>query len=240
MFGMQIETHEVHIWRVALDDASNENDLLSLLNEDEKVRAQRFHFAHHRTRFIIARATLRKLLSLYLTINPSDIQFSYTEHEKPMLLFPANTHLQFNLSHSKNIAVYAFTYHYPVGIDIEKIKADYPQAVAERFFNPSELHTLNTLLSSEKLRAFYRLWSRKEAFVKAIGKGIANISLSSFAVSTQPIVETLHYEDQAWTLASLNIDDDYEAAIASSQTIKKLTYWIFSNQEVKFDKVTLL
>ncbi len=240
MFGMQIESHEVHVWRVALDDASNENDLLSLLNEEEKARAQRFHFAHHRTRFIIARATLRKLLSLYLNIPASDIKFSYTEHEKPMLLFPANTHLQFNLSHSKNIAVYAFTYHYPVGIDIEKIKTDYPQAVAERFFNPSEIHALNTLPSTEKLRAFYRLWSRKEAFIKAIGKGIAHLSLSSFAVSAEPTVETLHYDDQTWTLASLHISDDYETAVASSQTIKKLTYWIFSNQEAKFDKVTLL
>ncbi len=221
---IQINNNDIHVWSTELSIFFNqENELLTLLSADEYQRAMRFHFPIHRQRFIVARAILRQILSYYLKVAPQEIRFAYTEHEKPYLLSPDNTSLQFNTSHSEDFAIYAFSLNHPIGIDIEKIQDDYNPAVAERFFSPKENGDLQQLPPQGRIRGFYRIWSRKEAMIKAIGKGLSMIS--TFSVSVTDCVEIVRLENDEWYLIPLAIHDDYQSALATNQDVKKVYYW---------------
>lgn len=222
---MHIEPNEIHVWSTDLTlTEEQEKNKFFLLSADERERAQRFHFPIHRQRFIAARSTLRELLSRYVNTAAKDLLFSYDEYKKPYLQNPHHAHLQFNLAHSANLAVYAFTLNHAVGIDTEKIEHDTKQEIAARFFSPQENAALMQLPQPEQIAGFYRIWSRKEALIKAVGKGLS-IPLSSFSVSVRDEPESIHLENETWTLLSLPIHPDYQSALASNQTIKKLSYW---------------
>lgn len=237
---MQIEPNEIHIWSANLAiTPEQQNKKITLLSKDEQERAKRFHFAIHGKRFIAARSMLREILSLYLTIAPQDIAFTYGENEKPCLLTPTPMALQFNLSHSENLAIYAITMHYDIGIDIEKIQDSYNADVAERFFSPQENRELQNLPSEDRCTGFYRLWSRKEAIVKATGKGLA--ALSAFSVSASDLYETIVLnQNESWSLLPLSIHNEYQSAVATNQPVKKIWYWSFFEHSSRVDKVTVL
>jgi 4'-phosphopantetheinyl transferase len=231
--------HEIHIYNTNLDISSaEENEALLLLSSNEVDRANHFHFPIHRTRFIAARSTLRYLLSHYLSICPKEILFSYTEFGKPYLQISNlvnNIDLQFNLSHSENQAIYAFTLGYQLGIDIEKIRPNGPLAVAERYFHPCEIKYLHQLPPNEQEQVFYRIWSRKEAILKAIGDGLAT-PLSSFSVSIKNEEEIIVINNQSWSLLPIHHPSYpllYQAALATNQPIETIkiiyknnTLWI--------------
>lgn len=225
---MHLKPGEVHVWSVNLmitpEQLAKQEALLS---SDEIKRAYRFHFPHHQQRFIAGRSTLRQILSVYLEMAPEAIAFDYTDHEKPHLAHTPT--LQFNLSHSDEIAVYAVTENYAVGIDIEKTQQNYHEAVAFRYYNTSEQQLLLNTLQKERNRAFYQLWARKEAVVKAVGKGLA-MPLSSFAVTLSPI-ENLMFDNLPWTIVELDIHPDYQAALASPQNIKRISFWKYIDQK---------
>src|SRR5215211_71561 len=109
---------EAHIWRADLDlNESFQSSFLKLLSSDEKNRAQKFRFNKDSRHFIIARGILRSLIGKYLEINPAEISFQYSEFGKPSI---ANINsLQFNISHSQNIALFAFTKKFKIGVDVE-------------------------------------------------------------------------------------------------------------------------
>lgn len=232
---MQLEAHHIHVWSADLTTATESFDyMLSILSEDERGRAQRFRFEIHRKRFIIARYTLREILSLYLQMPPQNIQFTYSEHRKPALL--NHPDLQFNLAHSHDIAVYALTLQHPVGIDIEKIEGD-KQDLAKRFFSTQEITVLQAKPEPERISSFYRVWARKEALLKAVGTGLS-IPLASFSVATDDILESVQLEGSDWTLLSIPIDPGYQAALASTQTIHSISYWKFFNQQPKLISIS--
>jgi 4'-phosphopantetheinyl transferase len=233
---MPLTQGEIHVWSAHLTATpEQEHQHLAILSAAEQARAARFHFPMHRQRFIVAHATLRLILSNYLCIPPSEIIFAYSPHHKPYLESANPRLLQFNLSHSHELAVFAFTLEHAIGIDTEKVQEASHESIALRYFSPQENRDLQQI--ENRRRGFYRLWSRKEAIVKAVGKGLS-IPLSSFSVSFNEGIETLELENEPWSLLSLPIHQDYETALASNQTIEKVSYWQLIDQLPKLDNVS--
>ncbi|MHB1221460.1 MAG: 4'-phosphopantetheinyl transferase family protein [Gammaproteobacteria bacterium] len=228
-----ISPNELHIWSECLSvSPKQERSLRALLSEDECERADRFRFATHKQRFITARATLRKILGTYLGVNPKEISFAYTEYNKPYLLTP-KTSLTFNVSHSNNIAVYVISSEASVGIDIEKTQSTYNPDLAKRFFSVEENAALSELTAEEQITEFYRLWSRKEALVKASGKGLT-MPLNSFSVVMKDTT-SIKFEEKDWYLAPITLQAGYQITVASNQAIKRISCWKIVDQQPALD-----
>lgn len=235
---MQLKPNEIHVWSTSLSiTAEEEQYQFAVLSADEQIRAERFYRPLHKKRFIAARFMLRKILSLYLQAQPTEIQFKYGEQKKPALLFPAHTEIEFNVAHSDNLAVYAINRNYSIGIDIEKINDEYDTNIPQRFFSEQENKELELLSELEHKHAFYRIWARKEALLKATGHGLA-IPLKTFSVSSLDKKETLSLDEKSWSLVSLHIDDGYQAALACEQTIKTVSHWRFFDHQAKLTNVS--
>ena len=180
-----LKTDEVHVWcaDLVLPEEKIEQ-LFNLLSADERQRAQRFYFPRDRARFIAARAILRKLLSQYSQISAEQLQFQYNAHGKPELIQAPN--LQFNLSHANTKALIAVTYAPTVGVDVEYCEKELDiEGIAERFFTANEYQIIKNLTGSAKKQAFFTGWVRKEAFLKALGEGLA-YSLAKVEVTLLP------------------------------------------------------
>ena len=179
---------EVHVRIASLDRPQAEQSYFeSILAEDEIDRANRFHFQKDCERFVAGRGLLRIILSSYVGVSPGEIIFTYGSRGKPGLQpeidRPA---IEFNLAHSHGMAIYAITQDRPVGVDIEFIQADFPvEDVARNFFSVAELSTLQALPNTLRTEAFFKCWTRKEAFIKALGDGLS-CPLSDFDVSLVP------------------------------------------------------
>jgi 4'-phosphopantetheinyl transferase len=166
----------IHLWDLDLDHFIL-NDVLS---EDERARAGKFRFDHDRKRFTSGRTALRLLLAAYLKANPEKIEFTYGPSGKPSI---ANSPVSFNLAHSGPHAVIGFTLEQQLGVDVEEIREiDDMSAVAQVSFSPGEFHRWQAVPADHRTRAFYRCWTRKEAYLKATGEGIAQ-RLHTFEVA---------------------------------------------------------
>jgi 4'-phosphopantetheinyl transferase len=186
------------------------------LSEDECARADRFVFDHDSHHFIAARGWLRFTLSQCLDVAPADIRFRYRTWGKPEL---AGDHgLRFNLSHSGGWAALAVTRGAEVGIDIERINAGRATLeIAGRFFSAFERETLGKLPPSEQAAAFFRIWTRKEAFIKCTGEGLT-FPLDAFDVSLHEPAELLAVRDvpdagRRWSLHHLPAPAGFAAAL---------------------------
>lgn len=180
---LQLARDEVHSWCVSLDVPPDTSaDLYATLTDDERNRSARFRFQRDRRRFVVAHGALRDLLGRYLGTHPGQIRFVYNEFGKPELSPEFGSRLKFNLSHSGGLALIAIAADADVGVDLEYIRAqpDYAD-IARRFFSAAEVDQLNTLPSHVQARAFFSCWTKKEAYVKACGEGLA-IPLTSFSV----------------------------------------------------------
>ncbi len=179
---------DLHIWRSGLDvPAAALASLSDALAAEERVRAGRFLFEVHRGHFTAARAFLRAVLARYLASEPAALTFAYGPHGKPSLAgAAAASGLAFNLSHSADRAVLAVTRSREVGIDLERVRAltDF-EPLARRFFAPAEVAALAEVPPAERERAFFACWTRKEAYLKALGDGLAR-PLAGFTVSLRP------------------------------------------------------
>jgi 4'-phosphopantetheinyl transferase len=179
---------DVHVRIASLDCRQSELRFFeSILAEDEINRANRFHFQKDRERFVAGRGLLRTILSSYVGVPSDEIIFTYGSHGKPGLAWQdGRPAIEFNLAHSGGTAIYAITQDRTVGVDIELIQHDFPvQSVAERFFSLSELAELQALPNKMRTEAFFKCWTRKEAFIKARGDGLS-CPLSDFDVSLTP------------------------------------------------------
>ncbi|OGT52638.1 MAG: hypothetical protein A3E84_00665 [Gammaproteobacteria bacterium RIFCSPHIGHO2_12_FULL_42_13] len=223
---MQLTTQEIHVWSIDLNlEPAQLAAKEALLSADELERARQFHFPIHQKRFIAGRGVLRELLGLYLKQPPETLQFGYSPHDKPFLATLSHSGLSFNLAHSEDQALYAFTRQHAVGIDLEKIEPKkYNLQLAKRYFSKNEYEALLALPEAERLPTFFRIWSRKEAMIKAIGKGLS-LPLASFSVSIQPDIERLHLENEDWMLIQLEAPIGFAAALASTLPITTISYW---------------
>lgn len=185
---MALTGDEVHIWRVSLERPySQVYQLENTLSSDERSRAESFHFKRDRNGFIVRRGVLRTILGRYSGIEPGQLQFCYESSGKPFLSGKSgNNLLRFNLSHSHKLAVYAFTLGREIGIDLEYIRpmSDAEQ-IASRFFSSAENAVIQALPEHKREEAFFNCWTRKEAYIKAIGAGLTK-PLDQFEVSLLP------------------------------------------------------
>lgn len=226
-----LHKNEVHIWRAFLDwPASALTAAFAVLSEEEKKRAQRFVFEEHRALFTASHAVLRYILSAYTKQPAAELQFATTSHGKPRLInAPSEFDLRFNMSDSKQLAVYAITLSREVGVDVEWMKPDIDcEGIAKRFFSKEEQEQLLALPLAERLAGFYRCWSRKEAYIKVIGQGLS-FPLAEFSVSLRSegmnnLLSVHHDVNQAgrWALGSFAVEDGYAAAVAVEGEISQV------------------
>ncbi len=220
---MLLDKNEIHIYAAPLSGVIAE-ERFAVLNADERERAQRLISPLHRQRFIAAHVMLREILSLYLPTDAASLQFAFSSRRKPSLAKPFENKLHFNLSHSEEMAVYAITTSGEVGIDIEQIRPENKSDVAERFFSEKEKSALTTLPATQQRAGFYQVWARKEAIIKANGKGLS-LPLSTFSVSIENKQETLQVEGKTWILYPLSIHPEYAAALAATTPHLKISIW---------------
>jgi 4'-phosphopantetheinyl transferase len=213
---LALPENEVHVWRVALDPPTARiKELAQTLSADECERASRFHFEEHRGHYIVARGVLRALLARYLDKSPETLRFIYGEHGKPALDEEA---LCFNLSHSGTLALYALARNRTVGIDVEYMREKVArEQIAGRFFAPQEVAALKAVSAELKEAAFFKCWTRKEAYLKARGDGIS-VPLDSFAVGLGEETALLGCkpdpgEVARWSLQGLDPGPGYAAAL---------------------------
>ncbi len=178
-----LEAADVHVWAARLDDLS-EAALRSPLSADERTRGGRFHFERDQRRFVAARGLLRVLLGQYLEADPAGLCFGYGPQGKPFL--EEHGELRFNVSHSGGLALLAFARGREVGVDVEQ-ERPLPEweDIAGRYFSAWEVAELRRLRADERGPAFFRCWTRKEAFIKATGEGLSR-PLDAFCVSLAP------------------------------------------------------
>jgi len=172
-----LEGNDTHVWAALLDVPLPELDeFAGTLAPDERERAARFRFARDRNRFIAARGLLRAMLGRYLGIDPAELRFAYGPNGKPELAGSlAHPGLQFNVAHSENLALFAFSRAGNVGVDLEWIRPlDDAEELAARFFSPGECALLRQHPEDRQIGAFFDFWTRKEAWLKATGEGIAH------------------------------------------------------------------
>jgi 4'-phosphopantetheinyl transferase len=205
-----------------LDGSSGDKELAyQILAVEEKQRAQRFHFDRDRERYVIARARLRRILASVLDIAPATVQLTTGAFGKPCLAgAQALSGLQFNISHSGNRALCGIAWNQSIGVDIECWRpmrdAD---ALVRRFFSPEEVAWYESLPLVARHQAFFDGWTRKEAFVKALGRGLS-FPLRSFSVSLEASVgvhalecPTIAAAGLRWSLLSIAVDDGVSAAV---------------------------
>ncbi len=231
---IDLSAGEIHLWAASLDPP---DDLMrrceGLLSEDELRRAERFRAGPLRSRYIAGRGTLRILLARYLRIDPASFSLVYQAHGKPELGPPWNAAgLEFNLSHCQELAVYAFTRGSPIGVDVECIRP-MPNAaeLLERFFSPREVEAWRQMPHDRQLRAFFQGWTRKEAWLKAEGSGLA-FPLNQFCVTLDGPARVLSIrgdkeEAGGWWLESCEPCDGCAAAVAKKGKAGTVTKWRF-------------
>jgi len=183
---------EIHVWRVRLDPPAERVEALGrALSEEEWERARRFRFDKHRRQYVVGRGALRTLLGAYLGLPPEAVRFTYGPRGKPFLASPLDTSvdargLHFNLSNSDEMALVGFVRGRELGVDVEFLRQmNDCEEIAERFFSESERRMLRTIPFPVKQEAFFNCWTRKEAYLKAVGEGLA-APLDSFDVTLAP------------------------------------------------------
>jgi len=226
--ALSLGTGEVHVWRLALDQPESVlTQFRSTLDAGELERAGRFHFEKHRRHFIAGRGGLRYVLSRYLGVKPEELRFSYGPFGKPSLV---GSEVRFNMSHSHGVALFAVAADRELGVDVEHVRADFAtEDIARRFFSPVEVETFNAVPSEEQVAAFFRCWTRKEAYIKAIGRGLSE-PLDAFDVTLAPgdaaaLLRAEGREVSRWVMFELDAGAEYAGALLVEAPVSRLRLW---------------
>lgn len=223
---------EVHLWRVRLDRPGAGDDMWAVLSETERGRARRFFQEHHRRRFVAAHAGLRRILAGYVASPAAELRFTVGAHGKPSLAESGTSGrmLEFNLSHSADLAVIAVAWERPVGVDLERWKREMNHLeLAERFFSPGERASLRALAErhDDLVHGFFAAWSRKEAYLKARGEGVTR-GLHHFDVTLAPgeparlVADRLDSAVDRWRMRSFVPAPGYSGAIVVAEPFGEL------------------
>ena len=218
---------QIDIWRFPLTSAHQESD--SVMNHEEKNRADRFYFAKHQRRFRAARTTLRLILAYYAKIQAGKLAFTYNQYGKPALQdFPF---IQFNLSHSSDLALLAVGMDAPLGIDLEFFSARPYQGIGEQLFSQKENEVLNRLPQALKPLCFFHIWAQKEAFIKACGLGlhypIHQITVPSLPPTDCAIIDPM--TQKTWKLCSFTPHIGCHAALCFDPSITTFRHFSIQN-----------
>ena len=234
-------SNDVHIWKASLEQPAECMQLLTqILSHDEQKRSKRFYFQEDARHFIACRGILRAILGYYLGREPQQLQFCYNYNGKPALGENSEDRfLHFNLSHSQGLALYAVTSSREIGIDLERIR-NIPnfERIAIRFFSPEEYTILHDLPENQKNEVFFTYWTCKEAYVKALGRGLS-VPFSQFDVSIRKeesvvLLNTKWNQEEGtrWYLHQLVPESNYVAAIAIESFSWRLYCWQWSSETV--------
>jgi 4'-phosphopantetheinyl transferase len=219
---LMLSERDVHLWSINLDlDRQQIDKLRQLLTTQERHRAAKFINPLHGDRWIVARGYLRQILSQYCVCAgspteqpcPAEIVFTYGKQGKPAI---EGSQIQFNLSHSRDRAVYGISARFPIGIDIEYIHPLAAADLVDRFFSPAERAKFHRLPLDLHQAAFFHAWTQKEAYLKACGTGL-NTPLDQIEVSIDPHTPAAIISAPSagvWQIQKLDIAPEYAGAIA--------------------------
>lgn len=211
----------VHVWSALLGPLTDQvPSLHAVLSAEERRRAARFKFERDSVTFTLAHGILRRLLESYCRVPAATITFTHSLAGKPALAGKLAGALHFNLSHTQGMIVFAFARERQVGIDVECLRPmPDAEALAARWFAPVEVAGLRTLPALDQLRGFFNGWTRKEAFIKAVGAGLS-YPLESFAVTLAPGAPARLLDPtnglprgDDWTLYDVDVGPDHAAAL---------------------------
>lgn len=201
---MHLELNQVQFFVIPLDDYG-EDQFFGYLSPDEKSRQQRIKHFPTCKEFVVTRGVLRFLLGEYLHCHPAEVKFAYTAKGKPFL--PTSS-LQFNVSHSYGVAIFAFTLDFPLGVDVEYCSRIVAwERLLDRYFTASEQQWIQQFPSCEQKGRFWQLWTLKEALLKATGEGLSG-GLDQFS-----IVEYLTDNSSLWQFYTEQVLPDYRGSI---------------------------
>ncbi len=233
-----LTTEVVHIWRALLDDSPERASRFRLhLSDDERDRADRCRTPHPQYQFVITRSILRILLSRYLGILPTQIHFKAQPQGKLILVEPSSIPIQFNVSHTRGMALIALTLQHAVGIDVERIdRAIQNRDIAERYFSKRESEHLASLPERERPHQFFSYWTCKEAYLKMQGRGIAE-----GLAHCEMIFDPEHSEVGLLTLDQQNrgeecllyrmkVGAEHIGAVAIATASTQISYWNWEDE----------
>jgi len=232
-----LAVNDIHIWLNYLNvHQAHLKHLYPLLSDEEKERSERFKFYKHRKLFIAAHGFMHAVLAYYLDCEASDIRFCQMDHGKPFIPEELNSNnIQFNLSHSGNLAILAVCRHHQLGIDIEyaERKTDW-QGVMRRFFTPQEQAKLLALPEADQKAGFFQIWTRKEAHMKVTGQGLS-LAPDKFEVSVPPqaaeFIRNLKTDDKNfYKMQDLILPEmfrDYYACLSADFDYSDISQFIF-------------
>lgn len=220
-----LQPHPIDLWYVLLDKATDlalKSEYRELMSRDEIEREQRYVPEESRHQCVVSRALVRTALSYYADAHPREWLFEFNSYGKPSIAHPVGLGWEFNLSHTRGLAVCAVSQGCAVGVDVEWCdkKVDY-LGLAGRFFHAAEAATLGELPPERQPERFFQYWTLKESYIKACGKGLS-IPLGGFAFSLAPdhpprITWTTQHEEPAgtWHFGQLRVGSGYEIALAA-------------------------
>lgn len=220
----KLQQDEIHVWRTRLEDEPEKVEKFRrILSPDELERAERFRFDKNRNEYVVSRGILRNLLASYLGALPQELNFVYSQYGRPSLAgVKLAAMLNFNVAHSAQMALFAFAHGRRLGVDVEQVRHDFSTGeIADRFFSLSERAALRHLPQEERHEAFFRCWTRKEAFIKALGEGLSH-PLDQFDVSLRPDESAALLatrpdasEARSWGMWDVQVPNGYAAALAA-------------------------
>ena len=225
-----LKDNELHIWRTKISrNKYNIDYYWNLLTQEEQVHASRFYAIEDKDRYVVSRAILRKLIASYYTdiILPKSVLFEYTEYGKPYLSAENNVkEIKFNIAHSKDAIVYAFTKNIEVGIDIEFINTNFViEDIIKYCCSLREQSYLQNLPNNQKHYYFYKLWVVKEALIKAMGLGLSyDIRQIHINLGKNKLIDSIDIVNNNqiyWTVNMFVSYDGYYSAFATEKPIKK-------------------
>ncbi|MGC1181694.1 4'-phosphopantetheinyl transferase family protein [Legionella sp.] len=218
----------IDLWQFSL--VNELPNVSQILNAEELARTERFYFSRHQRRFSTARATLRIILGRYLNTHPERLVFSYNSHGKPEVI--NSTKLQFNLSHTSDLAILAVGKNFPVGIDIEKYSARSYEGIAKNSFSDHEFKEFMKVPQSLKPAVFFHIWSQKEALIKACGLGLAYPTKEFNVPASIPTKQLINdpLNNMTWQLRSFMPEVAYSGALCCHPTIREIRHGIIQLQ----------
>ncbi|STY29776.1 phosphopantetheinyl transferase [Legionella wadsworthii] len=220
----------IDLWQFSLTHELK--NAYELLNSEEQARAERFYFSKHRRRFANARAIMRIILSNYLNISAEDLEFSYNSHGKPEITNGAK--LQFNLSHTEDLALLAVGKGFPLGVDVEKYSARPYVGIAKSLFSDQEFDEFIKVPLALRPAIFFHVWAQKEALIKACGLGLSyptkNFSVPIIMPTKLLVNDPLH--NITWQLRSFMPEVACSGALCHHPTVREIRHGLIDPQQI--------
>lgn len=229
--NIKIEDNQVHVWQAKINTPSGyPEDILNTLSQEERERAHKLQFQKDREHFIFRHYQLRLILSKYCGCQPHEIKFRYNPYKKPFIFMPDYKEVKFNISFSHDLMLVGLNKHKEIGVDIEKVHEIHDlETVAVNNFSARELKILNEAL--DKIKTFFTIWTRKEAFIKATGKGMY-YPLKSFCVCINstgscehPVIFNRPIKSKLWRITELITSEGYIASLAIKTNKFRISYF---------------